>query len=137
MNEIDALCRRYQLDALYVFGSRADEIASAVKGIEVPAAQGSDVDIGVQPSRHRRLSARERARLAVELEDLFEAKRVDLTIIQEADPFLALEIIRGELLCCLDPESQAEFELFVLRRAGDLAHFERERREAILQGGGR
>ena len=57
--------------------------------------------------------------------------------LPEAQPFLAVEIIRGELLCCLDPYERAEMELYVLRRAADLAPFERRRREVILKEGAR
>lgn len=58
--------------------------------------------------------------------------RVDLVVIPEADPFLAAEVIRGELLYCSDPDDQAENELYILRRAGDLAHYKRERIQSIL-----
>ena len=47
--------------------------------------------------------------------------------------FLALDIIRGERVFCVDPDRGDEFELYVMRRAGDLAPFERERRRRLLQ----
>jgi hypothetical protein len=59
---------------------------------------------------------------------------VDLVVLPEADPFLALDVIRGELLTCADADAQAEDELYVLRRAGDLARFARERWRLILSG---
>ena len=40
----------------------------------------------------------------------------------------------GELLCCTDPIREAEYQLFVLRRAGDLAFFARARRQQLLPG---
>jgi hypothetical protein len=69
------------------------------------------------------------------LEDFFQVKRVDLVILSEAPPFLALDIIKGELIYCSDPHRQAEDELYVLRRAGDLAYYERKRRQQIIEGG--
>jgi len=60
--------------------------------------------------------------------------RVDLIVISEADPFLAVEIVRGELLFCEDLDRQAENELYILARAGDLARYRRERVESILSG---
>ena len=72
-------------------------------------------------------SVQDRVRLSIELEDLLGVNRVDLVVLPEADPFLALDIIRGELLYCEDEDAQAEDELYVLRRAGDLAPLERER----------
>jgi hypothetical protein len=80
------------------------------------------------------MTAQERVRLALELEDLLGVGRVDLVVLPEADPFLALDVIRGEVLYCADPDAQAEHELYVLRRAGDLAHYARDRWQNILAG---
>jgi len=128
---------RYGLSEMYAFGSRAAEAAARLHGAPGPqrAAQ-SDLDIGVRPVPGERLGARERARLCAELEDLFAASRVDLVLLPEADPFLALDVIRGELLYARDLDAEAEYELYVLRRAGDLAPFARERWEQVLKEGG-
>ncbi len=129
------LARQYGLIAVYSFGSRAGEVAARVAGQAVePTHPASDVDIGVLPAPQRRLSAAERADLTVALEDLLDVPRVDLVILPEAPPFLALDIVQGELLCATDPVAEAEYQLYVLRRAGDLAPFERERRRMILAG---
>lgn len=129
------ICNKYGVIGLYAFGSRAEEIAKRVEGAPLPSEHPtSDVDIGVQPPLGKRLTARERVRLAIELEDLLDVARVDLVVLPEADPFLALDAIRGELLCCTDLDAQAEYELYVLRRAGDLAPFARERWRLILAG---
>lgn len=126
---------QYKIAAFYVFGSRAAEITSHVYGQEVsPQHPNSDVDIGVQPAPGQRLSARERVRLAMALEDLLGVKRVDLVVLPEAAPFLAVDIIRGKLLYCADADAQAEDELYVLRRAGDLAPYARARWKQILAG---
>ncbi len=128
-----ALAGQYDLVAIYVFGSRAIEIAARVSGEEVEAAHpSSDADIGVLPARGRCLTARERVELMLELEDLLEVSRVDLVILSEASPYLALDVVRGELLCATDLDAEAEYQLYVLRRAGDLAPFERERWRIIL-----
>ncbi|MEW6231781.1 MAG: nucleotidyltransferase domain-containing protein [Chloroflexota bacterium] len=94
--ELRAIGDRYKVAALYVFGSRAAEIAGRVRGRVVSSCYPeSDVDIGVQLASGHRLSARDRVRLAIELEDLLGVQRVDLVVLPEADPFLALDIIRG------------------------------------------
>ena len=134
-DQLKALSTRYELSAVYAFGSRATEIARAIRGqTGSPEFPESDIDIGVQPVPDRRLTAQERVGLAVELEDLLGAKRVDLVVLPEADPFLALDVIRGEVLYCADADAQAEDELYVLRRAGDLARFARERWRLLLSG---
>jgi hypothetical protein len=53
-------------------------------------------------------------------------------VLPEADPFVAAEVIRGERLFADDEDAADEYDLYVLRRAGDLAPFERERIEMIL-----
>ena len=80
---------------------------------------------------------RQKSQLAIELEDLFHAGRVDLVLLPEADPFLSADIIAGELLFTKDPDQQARYELFVLRRAGDLLPFKKARTRMILEEGGR
>lgn len=130
-----ALCARYGVNALYAFGSRAAEVVAFVRGQAVlVSTSASDVDLGVLPAPDRRLDADDRVRLTIELEDLFGVPRVDLVVLPQARPYLALDVVSGELLFCADPVREAEYELFVLRRAGDLAFFERERRRMILAG---
>jgi uncharacterized protein len=131
------LAARYQLQDIYVFGSRAQEIARRLGGEGVPASSTSDVDIAVQPLPAHDLDVRERVRLTAELEELFDAPRVDLVVLSEAGTLLALEVIRGELLFTVDPHAQAEHELYLLRRAADTAHLRRERVEEILYRGAR
>jgi predicted nucleotidyltransferase len=134
LDEVMKIVHRYHVDSLYVFGSRAAEISARVHGQSAVCEHpDSDVDIAIQPSRNHRLSARERVRLAGALEDLFDVGRVDLVLLPEANPFLAVEAIRGEMLACRDLDTQAEDELYILRRAGDLAPFERQRWEQLIE----
>ena len=132
------IAERHQLADLYVFGSRAAEIAALAKGEPQPfSLPEADLDIGVQPRRRTRLSGIEKVRIALELEELLKVKRVDLVVLSEAPPFLAVEIIRGELLYSEDLGKQAEDELYILRRAADLAPFALERQRLVLREGGR
>ena len=137
MEGLNVIAVRYNLTALYVFGSRAGEVARQFAGENVaPEQPGSDVDIAVRPAPGRRLSPRDRVRLVADLEDLLGVGRVDLVILSETDPFLALDVIRGALLYCADKDAEAEEELHVLRRAGDLAPYARERWKQTLAGAG-
>jgi predicted nucleotidyltransferase len=132
---LEEISRQYRLIAIYVFGSRSAEIAARLEGRPaVPEYPDSDVDIGILPERDQHLSVLARVEVMQGLEELFHVDRVDLIILPEASPFLALDVIRGELLFTLDPDAEAEFELYVLRRAGDLAGWEQERRRMILAG---
>lgn len=106
--------------ALYLFGSRGRR----------EETERSDVDVGILWREERTL------RDVLEFEDDLERRlglKVDLVDAGRANAFLALDIIRGERVFCADPDRGDEFELYVMRRAGDLAPFERERRRRLLQ----
>lgn len=127
------LCRQSRLAALYAFGSRAGEAAAVAKGRRDRLSPGpADLDIGILPADGRTLPVQEKADLACRLEDLFKVGRVDLVVLPEADPFLAANIIRGERLYALDETAADEYDLYILRRAGDLIPLERERIALIL-----
>jgi predicted nucleotidyltransferase len=133
-DDLRVLCEKHGIDILFAFGSRAEEVSRRLAGEEpVAQRQTSDLDIGVLPLGGRAMPVREKAALAIELEELFGVARADLVLLTEADPFLAANIIRGELLYCADRRRADEYELYVLRRAGDLAPLERERLSLLEQ----
>jgi hypothetical protein len=101
-------------------------------GLVAGPGRSSDVDIAIKLPMGRTLGVRQKVELAVALEDLLGADRVDLVMLSEADPFLAVNIIRGERLYCRDEYEADDYELYVLRRAGDLARFERLRIGKIM-----
>ncbi len=131
---IGELAERYRVFCFYSFGSRSREVLELVRGErESPKRSASDIDIGVHYKENFHPSLDESIQLEQKLEDLFDS-RVDLIDIVSARIYLALEIIRGELLFCSDEDLQSEYELLILRRAEDLAGYERERRKMILGG---
>ena len=107
-----------EVRALYLFGSQ-------VKG---DARPDSDLDFGVLFKAPQPLATT--LKLEEELERAAGCK-VDLADAGHAAAFLALEIVRGERIFCREPTETDIFELYVLRRAGDLLPFERER-QALL-----
>ena len=113
--------RRSDVRALWLFGSRADGTAR----------EASDVDVGVLWEPGQPLEAT----ISLE-EELSRATGlpVDVVDARRSGAFLALEIVRGERVFCRDEVAADLFELYVLRRAGDLMPFERER-QAMLLGG--
>jgi len=135
LDNVESICHRYHIDILYVFGSRAKELANYASGKgKIASEKNVDVDLGVLPAQKYHLNVKDRVRLTVDLEDLIGVCRVDLVILSEASPFLALDVIRGEELYSADPNRSAEYELYILSKAGDLAYFERLRRKQILTG---
>ncbi|HOT44563.1 MAG TPA: nucleotidyltransferase domain-containing protein [Spirochaetota bacterium] len=131
---IRELAEQYKVFCFYSFGSRSREVLALVKGERQSLERSaSDIDIGVHYQDNFHPSLGESIRLEQKLEDLFET-RVDLVDVVSARLYLALEIIRGELLFCSNEDLQSEYELLILRRADDLAGYERERRKMILDG---
>jgi predicted nucleotidyltransferase len=105
--------------AAYVFGSRASGTARP----------DSDLDLGVLYRSRQPLDT------TLQLEARLEAQiglKVDLTDLGRASPFLALDIVRGERIFVGDRDEADRFELYVLRRAGDLLPFERARQALVL-----
>ncbi|GAB6058941.1 nucleotidyltransferase domain-containing protein [Desulfonatronum parangueonense] len=130
-----AICERFSITVMYAFGSRSREALAWTKGeIGSMARTPSDLDIGVLPRIGLRLGPREKVDLAIDLEDLFDVGRVDLVVLPEAPPFLASTIIQGERLYAADEDDADEYDLYILRRAGDLLPFHRERIGLILGG---
>ena len=127
------VCQRFNLVTLYVFGSQGSPIFDSIrKGTSLSLTEGHDVDVGVKAHRNFPLSVKQKVELTIELEDLLDAPRVDLISLDDADPFLAANIIRGERIYAADDYVADEYELYILRRAGDLAPFEKERINRIL-----
>ena len=133
--QLREICDRHRIDLVYVFGSRACEVRDFLYGIgRMDKGATSDVDIGVKASPKRgAMSVREKVEVAAEMEDLLGLGRVDLVILSEVDPFLAANIIRGERLFAKDSYAADEYELYILRRAGDLAPLERERLSIVFE----
>lgn len=132
--QLRAMCDHHRIDLVYAFGSRAGEVRGFLCGLgQMDKGNPSDVDLGVKPSpRRKALSVREKVELAAEVEELLAVRRVDLVILSEADPFLSANIVRGERIFCRDPYAADEYELYILRRAGDLAPLEKERLNLIF-----
>ena len=126
-----SICQAYQIQILYAFGSRSKQMSRWINGEldELPANE-SDGDIGVKPANP--LTVQQKVLLTQAFEDLFTLSRIDLVVLSEADPFLAANVIRGERLFANDDYLADEYDLYILRRAGDLIPLERERQALIL-----
>jgi predicted nucleotidyltransferase len=136
--QLREICDRHDIDLVYAFGSRAGEVKAFVYGIgKMDKSTTSDVDIGIKASPKRgAMSVREKVEVASEMEDLLGVERVDLVTLSEADSFLSANIVRGERIFSRDPYSAEEYELYILRRAGDLAPLEHERLSMIFTKAG-
>lgn len=111
--------REPRIVGLYLFGSRADGTSH----------ERSDVDLGAL--FRNEIGLRDVVRLEARFEDALGTS-VDLVDLGSCDPFLALDAIRGERIYETDGLACDEFDLYVMRRAADLAPFEHERRRMLL-----
>lgn len=120
---LDAALRRAiasngEVRAAYLFGSQAKREARA----------DSDIDVGVL---YRSPQA---VQTTLAFEGVLEeatSREVNVVDVARASAFLALDIIRGERIFTRDAADTDRFELYVLRRAGDLLPFERQRQALI------
>lgn len=127
------ICEKYGVCDMYAFGSRGKEALDFLhERIDCFTPSHSDIDIGVRFSKDVHPTLKSLVQIEFELEDFFKLSRVDVVSVTDAPPFLALEIISGELLFAHNPDDQARFELYVLARAGDLLFYERQRRKNLL-----
>lgn len=134
MNKLAEIAQVFDLEIIYAFGSHGEDALKWLKDEQssLSILSPSDLDIGVKPTSKRKLSVKEKAQLSIALEDLLSVNRVDLVILSEADPFLAANIIRGERIYSKDTYLADEYDLYILRRAGDLIPLERERIALIM-----
>lgn len=133
LKALQQICVQFDVAALYAFGSRAERVSHWFTGeLCCLESSPSDVDIGVKAMGDATWSVTEKVRLAVTLEELLQGPRVDLVVLDEADPFVAAEVIRGERLFARDQSVADEYDLYVLRRAGDLAPMEKARMALVL-----
>ncbi len=125
-------CQQFNINTLYAFGSRAQEASARVHDeTNLSSINDSDLDIGIHTTKP--LPIKQKVKLLIALEDFFDVARIDLIALSEADPFLAANIIRGERLYTTDEYMADEYDLYVLRRAGDLIPLERERQQLIME----
>lgn len=111
--------RDLDVRALYVFGSQIDGTARP----------DSDLDVGVLYVSPQPLDK------TVELEEALHraaGQPVDLIDAARASAFLALAVVRGDRIFTRHEVEADLFDLYVLRRAGDLLPFERARCEMLL-----
>ena len=130
--KIKRLAGRYNLQLIYAFGSRAKEAYDLTHGKKASLqASPSDLDIGLKSEQP--LSVEEKVQIAVFFEDLFGVPRVDVAMLPEAPVMLALGIVQGELLFAEDDRYEAEYQLYIMRLAAELAPYERLKRDLILE----
>jgi uncharacterized protein len=128
---LQALAIKHGLQIIYAFGSRAREALDFIDGLKPRLTPGpSDLDIGVKPST--KLTVSDKVDLTLQLEELFVVPRVDLVVLSEVSTFLAMEIVSGELLFAENLHHEAEYQLYIMRKAAELMPFQRAKERMML-----
>jgi predicted nucleotidyltransferase len=121
---LQRVCVSHAVEAVYLFGSRADDGCHVLTGGVVDAA-GSDLDIGLlfvaaamDPDRL--------AALQVALEDVFAPLRVDLVPLDRVDALFQFHAVDGIRVYARDSGLVDRWELVVMRRAAELLPIQRQ-----------
>ncbi len=96
MKKIDDVCKRYNIDLCYIFGSQAEAGKVILDGkVVVSIDNESDIDFAVLFTRPPENTLKTYASLSLELQDLVSPFRADLLFLHEADHLIQLEVIKG------------------------------------------
>ncbi len=77
---LSLICQAYQIQILYAFGSRANQMTRWINGeLDMLPANESDGDIGIKPANP--LTVQQKVLLTQALEDMFTLSRIDLIIL--------------------------------------------------------
>ncbi len=132
--ELVEICRQFDVVILYVFGSRAKDVQAWLADEAATLAPGpSDVDVAVKFATGANPGPMEKVRLTLALEDFLDVDRVDLVVLEEANPFLAANATRGERLFADSDHAADEYELYVWRREADLWPLQQKRLRMIFE----
>ena len=120
--QLAAACRTLGVEAVYLFGSRADDGLQLMGGAGVDAA-GSDLDVGVWFGPAGSSSNLDDVQVAIE--DVFAPLRVDLVPLDRVDALFQFRAIDGHRVFAADDHTADQFELIVMRRAAELLPIQR------------
>jgi len=116
-------CREFNVAAVYLFGSRADDGLRILAG-GAASGQASDLDVAILPGDGcTRLDGL--ADLQVALEDVFAPLRVDLVPLDRVDALFQFRAIDGHRVFAADTGRVDRYELLVMRRGADLLPIQR------------
>jgi hypothetical protein len=119
LDDVVERLRRGGAQLVYLFGSAASDPA-AVEPEETTASSPGDLDLAVWGLEEDRWT------VLTDLADILGTDRIDLVLLEEANPELRYRVIAdGRLLHAADSEVENRVELAILREYQDMAPFRR------------
>lgn len=115
---------KYDLLAVYLFGSRADDGLRLMRGDAIEAT-GSDLDIGIVFSKNEP-NLLQLGSIQIELSDVFSPLTIDVVPLHKVDPLFQFRAIDGHRIIESDRHRADIFELEVMRRAAELLPIQRQ-----------
>jgi len=117
--ELLRICEGYQILAVYLFGSMANEgVALLDDKLPVNVDPLADLDVGVvflQPVSDPKERVKLYKRLYTNLSDLFSPLPLDLVILQETGVIIQSEAISGQLIYSRDDDQRTDYEERVIK----------------------
>lgn len=137
MSAMEAICRKFSISLLYLFGSQQQAAKRILYGHPVEIIDPlTDIDIGVvfsNPLPYGRERVKLYSRLFNELEDLFLSLKTDLVFLKENHSVFQAEAVKGICVYAASTEAREEYEDIILRRACDFKPFLEKYYEELLE----
>ncbi|MFQ6043934.1 MAG: HepT-like ribonuclease domain-containing protein [Candidatus Poribacteria bacterium] len=106
-------CRKYDVEMVILFGSHAKDLARP----------DSDIDLGILLAKHP-IPVEEELQLCLDLVGAVQTSKVDMVILNHADPFLCYEAAcHGIVICEKHPSIFDRFKVMAFKRFVDTEPF--------------
>lgn len=138
IKRLKKIFRKYEVASAYLFGSQKDYGLKYLNEKEVAVEKKSDLDIGILLKMIPDNMYKFYGNLYYDLSNIFEPFNIDIVFLNEVNPLLRFEIIKGERIYCCDEDFADEYEERVIKFASDLSFkrkmFEKDFLEALENG---
>lgn len=128
--QTEKICKEYDLLAIYLFGSCADDGLSVLQGSKVEVRDPA-LSVGVVfPGYEPEIPADSLGAIQTDLEEILSPLRVEVVPLQQLNCLPEWDAINGHRVAAPDPVGAAYYEIYVARRAAEIRYFQqREERD--------
>jgi predicted nucleotidyltransferase len=127
LRDLGAVCQKYGIALVYLYGSKAEEGLRHLRGEEVGIDDKlADIDVGVvfkeplpPPEKRYKLYSN----IFNEFEEIFRPLPLDLVFLEEGHSVFQVEALKGYCVYSMDETFKEDYEEMILRRAADFRPF--------------